>query len=392
MRSDPIPLDIGALSTHRIGMKWIPHALLPALCIAAMPLFADTVLLTNGNELEGIINSETDDVVVLDLGVGSMKIRKTRIKNIVRSNAEETRGIQQAWKKKHILHSRHVPTGLEQLAKDFRALEAARASATKAAAAASALRSTLATTRSEIEELHKEHVRVNDTLQWLDPKADPSKYNATVAKNNTISSSLNLKYAELDRAHKQIAESEKAMGGYLNTLAAFQDSFKRAAADEDLLSMGAGHKTFFDEMQKRLAPYTKEYKSHHVITATRGRSTLVAVIINKRQPATLILDTGASAVTISKALAEKLNLDLERAAETTVTLADGKSVSAHEVLLSSVAAGTAAAAGVEALVLPDPPAEGIDGLLGMSFLGRFHMKLDGGGGTLKLEELDLRQQ
>ena len=89
-----------------------------------------------------------------------------------------------------------------------------------------------------------------------------------------------------------------------------------------------------------------------------------------------MLDTGASVVTLTEVLAKKLNIDILSVSPVQAILADGTKVTARPVLLQSVEVGDARVDNVHAVVLPNHPGEGIDGLLGMSFLKNFYIQID----------------
>lgn len=108
-----------------------------------------------------------------------------------------------------------------------------------------------------------------------------------------------------------------------------------------------------------------------------GGSCYVAARINRRHKARLLLDTGATSVQISPALARRLGIDLDRADRVRCTLADGSVTTAgvatlHEVRLTR----TIKVADVRALVLEHDETADSDGLLGMSFLEHFVFQLD----------------
>ena len=365
---------------------------LTSLCFLFSSLLAmgDVVELKNGRSIEGVITEEAADSVTLDLGVGVMKIRKSEIARIRESTAGDAERIQTEWRRKNILQSRHVPKGLESLAKKFRELESARAAAVGASAKKAELERKSAGVKRETLKLYSEHLAISRQLQLMDPRADAASYNSTVAKNNTLTAQLALKHSDLERLIGEIAAAEKAIAEYLNELSAFESSFAKAADDKELRSMSQDYNLFFDEISRRLAPYRNECRTHEVATRTEGGSTLVTVLINDKVPATFVLDTGATAVSISEDLAGKLNIETASGDTIKVTLADGKQTEAKLVSLASVSAGAARAENIDAIVLPSKPGENIDGLLGMSFLGKFGVSLDANGQGLKLQELDIK--
>jgi len=105
-----------------------------------------------------------------------------------------------------------------------------------------------------------------------------------------------------------------------------------------------------------------------------GNQYTVEVIINGRRHAELIVDTGAASVQISRALAEKLNMNLFDTPQVPITLAGGIRTVARRVTLKHLSVAGARVDNVEALVFESD--DGADGLLGMSFLRNFNFHFD----------------
>jgi clan AA aspartic protease (TIGR02281 family) len=115
---------------------------------------------------------------------------------------------------------------------------------------------------------------------------------------------------------------------------------------------------------------------------------MVKALLNGELPVNLVLDTGASAIMLKRALAEKLGIKLDKP-DTKVTLADGKTVSAKHIILESVKVQDSEVSKVDAvMLLEEESALGpVDGLLGMSFLKHFSFKIDRKDKKLILEKL-----
>ncbi len=120
----------------------------------------------------------------------------------------------------------------------------------------------------------------------------------------------------------------------------------------------------------------------------KGMSILVN--LNNKVDAEMVLDTGASLMLITRNIARKLGINLDRLKpDMTVTLADGRSVKAARIILDSVKVEDSQVKNVIASVLME---EGKDldigdGLLGMSFLKHFNFKIDQKNKRLILEKL-----
>ena len=110
-------------------------------------------------------------------------------------------------------------------------------------------------------------------------------------------------------------------------------------------------------------------------------SIFVEGLINHSVKARLVVDTGASVVVLTPPLAKKLGITPEQAiGKGRVTFANGTQADAYVVKLSNLKIGSLEANNVEACVLnaynQNPNAEPMDGLLGMSFIDRYHMHVD----------------
>lgn len=117
---------------------------------------------------------------------------------------------------------------------------------------------------------------------------------------------------------------------------------------------------------------------------------MVRAVLNRDLEVTLLLDTGASVITLNKTMAEKLGIDLSKVKlDAKLTLADGRQQDAKRIILSSVEVQDFKTQPVEAVVLMEDYGgqESFDGLLGMSFLKRFNFKIDDKENKLILERL-----
>jgi clan AA aspartic protease (TIGR02281 family) len=134
----------------------------------------------------------------------------------------------------------------------------------------------------------------------------------------------------------------------------------------------------------------EEHKPRELGFSQDRQSIILNVTLNKKVEAFLILDTGASLVTLRKNIAKKLGIDMDRVKpDTTARLADGRQVNAKRIILESIKVENVEADNVEASILLDDVggADFNDGLLGMSFLKRFNFKVDYKDKKLILEKL-----
>lgn len=117
---------------------------------------------------------------------------------------------------------------------------------------------------------------------------------------------------------------------------------------------------------------------------------VVAAKLNKKLEVSLVLDTGAAVVVLSKNTAKGLGMDLERLKpDMKLTLADGRQANAKRIVLENIKVENVETENVEAAIMLDEAAQGGfgDGLLGMSFLKRFNFKVDHKEKKLILEKI-----
>ncbi len=102
--------------------------------------------------------------------------------------------------------------------------------------------------------------------------------------------------------------------------------------------------------------------------------------LNGKVKCTLLLDTGASIVLLSKKLGERLGVKMDNPRYfIEAQVADGRKVRAYYVKLDSLKVQELEATGVDAAILVDEAPGELnfkDGLLGMSFLGRYSTRID----------------
>ena len=78
------------------------------LSFVHFPLMADTLYLLNGRSITGIIKSENENGVELEVGSGIVKFRKSEIKNIYRANSKENDAINDKFIKDKIDSERRI--------------------------------------------------------------------------------------------------------------------------------------------------------------------------------------------------------------------------------------------------------------------------------------------
>lgn len=149
----------------------------------------------------------------------------------------------------------------------------------------------------------------------------------------------------------------------------------------------AREKAWQEEKIKR--DLLREQQPRQVDVSWESGHIFVEAILNRKVPAQLLMDTGASLIVLSKNMGEKLKIkpkDKNKVVQ--LQLADGRKIEATRIILEKIKVQDVEVKDVEAAVLQEEVAEANfkDGLLGMSFLNRFNFKVDYKKGKLILEK------
>ena len=95
-------------------------------------LMADIIYLKNGRTMEGIIKEESKEKIILDVGFGSISIRKKDIDKVGRSDDREQQGILSKWKEDFYDSERFAPEKHKDLVPRLNDLENKRVDAVSA--------------------------------------------------------------------------------------------------------------------------------------------------------------------------------------------------------------------------------------------------------------------
>ena len=132
----------------------------------------------------------------------------------------------------------------------------------------------------------------------------------------------------------------------------------------------------------------KEAVSGEAGISKTNEGILVNALLNNKVKASLILDTGAYGVLLSKKIGKELGIDTKDARKSViekVTMADGREAEARMMVLNSVAVEGVEAKNVEGAILLGDEIN-YDGLLGRSFLNKFSFQIDSANKKLILKE------
>ncbi len=146
-----------------------------------------------------------------------------------------------------------------------------------------------------------------------------------------------------------------------------------------------------DEEERKKRESENETKPVPVSVVRQQGHIFVTALLDKKVSATLLMDTGATYVSLTESVWKKLGRKEPLGADNFVELllADGKKVKGKLARLSALTVQGIEAKDVEVAIIPEEAGQEnvVDGLLGMSFLNRFNFKVDQKNGTLLLEKI-----
>jgi aspartyl protease family protein len=136
------------------------------------------------------------------------------------------------------------------------------------------------------------------------------------------------------------------------------------------LKIGQHHRT------EAGAPRSSTYS----VSANARGQFIAAGMINDKNELRMLIDTGASAISIPEKDAQRMGLDYKNGAPGAVSTANGV-IQVWRVKLASVKLGDVSVNNIDAVVIPGDALP--IALLGMNFLDRFEMNREGGTMTLR---------
>jgi clan AA aspartic protease (TIGR02281 family) len=359
--------------------------------ITGSPACADFVYLKNENTVEGIIENEDDAKITLNVGYGKISLEKKYIEYIDRYAPAKQDELRKSWNRRYFMRPEFIPDSLKDIAKDFENLETLRYSAIK-------YRKTNDTAKATIEKLDKDlghwNARlavVSAKLSKLNPEDNLNEYNSSVNEFNSLIANIKLAEFNKNQLITQTADLEQKISAYINEFGLFNKRFRELhQAFVKEFNIQEQNRYFFQEINKKLNGMNDDFTRHSIAYKRYGASITVDCLLNGSVKARLILDTGATLVVISQNIAQRLGADLNNEKSSMlVTLADGQKVKSTPLILESIKVGDVELKKVQTAVIDSRGSTSEeDGLLGMSFLENFLVKLDVKGNKLILEQFN----
>lgn len=262
--------------------------------------------------------------------------------------------------------------------------------------------------QEQINELKRQHTNLSAELAKV---VDTLSNNRIVGALNVIAGQIeeldkqrSQRDDELNEARKQAGQIRDDYVQQLASISAKTDSvatkWNELAADTavksavEAVNEATGRKfaleppASFAACLKNVKKLEAAVSSEAIKLDNESNSLWVEVTINGKHKQRLIVDSGATIISLPDKIAREMGIELGAEGEPVeVGLADGRKVPGTKINLDSVRVGKFTVENVECCVLgpdaPDAPA-----LLGMSFLGQFKFEVDIQQSKLKLVKVD----
>lgn len=336
--------------------------------------FPDTINLKNKRSIEGIIEEEDAEALVLNVGFGTIKIHKKDIESIERLHDEER--IMQQWRKQYF-ENYPAPTPREgKLLKKFRELKLEREKTIRKVTSRASFSREIPKLQKEISGLQDNLDEVGKQLMLTSHRDDVVRYNNLVVKFNSLSNDIKLKMDGLFKIRKDHDAINEFVANYTDQLASFINIFEEKHKIIVTKNPTFQQLQFYENLKKKLQYFQKDFKQESVNFKQSGLGILVKVLLNQHVWATMLLDTGAELTIISARVAEKLGIEMSKIQrDVNLVLADGRKLAAKLTTLNTIKIGNSESKNVAVAIVENMPGNN-DGFLGMSFLRNFAFSID----------------
>ena len=364
--------------------RLLPAALIFWVCSWAQ---ADTFYMKSGNEIEGKTVSESVSVMTVDIGYGTVNLEKADISRIRRDPKA-----QRETSRKELLRSKFesgvlVPKGAEELDSSFRTVSAEREKALEARSNRAAMLEKLEEIENDLTDLRTRYAASSEELSAAGTPMENPDYNRIVFELQDLTNKIKLKEFGAGEARRRADMPDPSFQNYLNGYNRLNDNIHNKWKPMMSASRKGQEAEYFAWVRGELGKMKKDFVRDSVESESKDRHLIVKALINGRVSVRLMVDTGATYTVLYGKAASALKFDPKEMGKTTeLILGDGRTVQAQMVRLRSLAVGKSSVKDSGAAIMLSNNNE-IDGLLGMSFLSQFGVRIDSANGKLILESL-----
>ena len=144
----------------------------------------------------------------------------------------------------------------------------------------------------------------------------------------------------------------------------------------------------FESSCRKLDEFENAIHTEKVSLRRDNNTFYASVVVNGKHTAEMVVDSGASLISLPYELAVKMGLEPKAGdKQILITMADGRTITGHLKTIDSVRVGTFTVEKVDCAVL-GPEAVNAEPLLGMTFLGEFQFQLDSAESTLGMTQIE----
>ena len=362
---------------------------LTAICNAA---YCDVIYFKDGGRVEGIIKEEEDGRIVVDLGIGTMTVSSDEIERVEEASDDEVKMLKTKKLSHEIAIGDWAPEGFGGLKTLYRAARSSRRRLAGARRKLELAENLIEAKEDELSALMDELDAKGKELKTVDSKEDVERYNNIVADMNSLNAMIKKVNRSLEESREDARAEKSKVSGLIDS---YRKDFTRFAETFEKKKLSCGKENgekealYLDVLETEAAAMEKDFLSKVAEYEARGNQIIVEAILNGFARARLVVDTGATITLLTGPIAERLGMPYgqEGKAAYEILLADGSKTLAQPVILESVRVGEAEVKGVEAAVIDTDSIGGTDGLLGMSFLNNFVIRLDNQTSKLILERV-----
>ena len=357
------------------------------VAIAMTDLYADSVYLKNSQVVKGIILSDDEKRIIIDIGCGKSNIPESSVDRVEKSSKEENDQLIKEWKVQYFDSGRWTPSAAVSLLSELKEIRNKKKDFAKIQVEKQKIRAKITGMEKELSELYDKYEELNNKLKTI-PSNNVDAYNIIVADINLLGPKIKKLRDEMER-NLELEESANAkISDYVTKINTFVSNFQERYEQLERQGFKQDEEYFYKKMREEAAKLGGYFKRDEVNFSGSRNEVIVYATLNGKVGAALVVDTGASMVVISQRIADKLGIDTKTIKrKITVKLADGSMAEATPIVLDSVKVGNSKVTNVFAAVTQRPVAPGIDGLLGMTFLNNFSIKIDTNSNKLVLEQL-----
>jgi clan AA aspartic protease (TIGR02281 family) len=324
--------------------------------------------------MQGIIEKENENSVVLNVGFGTVEIPKSDIESIEKS--QNNKQIINLWRQKYFENYPAPTPKEEQLLKSFRKLKSCREKAIRKIGMKERVSVEIFTLQKDIANLQNSLTEIGTKLKFTNSKKDIVKYNNLVVEFNSLSNKIKSKIDELTHLRKDYDSINKSVTDYIELLCEFVKNFKEKHQHIIAENLTPQQQQFYKNLKERLNYFQEEFRQEAISFKKLGSGILVKAILNQRIQARMLVDTGAELTVISERIAEKLGIDSSKIRQNIgLVLADGRRLAVKLTTLDTIKVGNSEGKNVRVAIIKNM-SDNIDGFLGMSFLKNFAFSID----------------